>query len=65
LVFEPAKTKYRSLLAIQPNPQRFNPTQQIKLQRLTKELRVYTLGNDLISPFRFNPFKVSIDVPSK
>jgi DNA helicase HerA-like ATPase len=63
LVFEPAKTEYRSLLAIQPDPSRFSPEQLVKLQRLTEELRVYTLGNDLISPFRFNPFEVSAGVP--
>jgi DNA helicase HerA-like ATPase len=63
LVFEPAKTEYRSLLAIQPDPSRFAPEQLVKLQRLTEELRVYTLGNDLVSPFRFNPFEVSDGVP--
>jgi DNA helicase HerA-like ATPase len=63
LVFEPAKTEYRSLLAIQPDPSRFSPEQLIKLKRLTEELRVYTLGNDLVSPFRFNPFEVSAGVP--
>jgi DNA helicase HerA-like ATPase len=63
LVFEPAKTEYRSLLAIQPDPSRFSTEQLIKLQRLTQELRVYTLGNDLVSPFRFNPFEVSAGVP--
>jgi DNA helicase HerA-like ATPase len=63
LVFEPAKTEYRSLLAIQPDPLRFTPEQLTKLKLLTEELRVYTLGNDLISPFRFNPFEVSAGVP--
>jgi DNA helicase HerA-like ATPase len=63
LVFEPAKTEYRSLLAIQPNPQHFSNDRLRQLQQLTQELRVYTLGNDLISPFRFNPFEVSDGVP--
>jgi DNA helicase HerA-like ATPase len=63
LVFEPAKTEYRSLLNIQPNPRRFNDTQLKQLYNLTQQLRVYTLGNDLISPFRFNPFEVSDGVP--
>jgi hypothetical protein len=60
LVFEPAKTEYRSLLAIQPkDTSSFTPEQLQKLRLLTNDLRVYTLGNDLISPFRFNPFEVS------
>ena len=59
LVFEPAKTEYRSLLAIQPDTSRFTPEQLQKLRLLTQELRVYTFGNDLISPFRFNPFELS------
>lgn len=63
LVFEPAKTEYRSLLALNPDTNRFNPTQLEQLHTLTQELRVYTLGNDLISPFRFNPFEVSENVP--
>lgn len=63
LVFEPAKTEYRSLLAIKPDTNRFTPEQLQKLRTLTQELRVYTLGNDLISPFRFNPFEVSQGVP--
>lgn len=64
LVFEPAKTEYRSLLAIQPkDSSTFTSEQLQKLHLLTNELRVYTLGNDLISPFRFNPFEVSEGVP--
>lgn len=63
LVFEPAKTEYRSLLNIQLDTDRFSSQQLIKLQQLTANLRVYTLGNDTISPFRFNPFAVSADVP--
>ncbi len=63
LVFEPAKTEYRSLLNLKPDTDRFSPQQLSKLQQLTATLRVYTLGNDTISPFRFNPFAVSTDVP--
>jgi DNA helicase HerA-like ATPase len=63
LVFEPAKTEYRSLLNLKPDVDRFSPQQLGKLQQLTANLRVYTLGNDTISPFRFNPFAVSADVP--
>jgi Helicase HerA, central domain len=42
LVIEPAKTEYRSLHSALP------PDQQ---------LRVYTLGNELVAPFRLNPFE--------
>ena len=66
LVFEPAKTEYRSLLAINPNLSKFTRAdiEFLKsLKILTQQLRVYTLGNDLISPFRFNPFEVSQGVP--
>ncbi|MEA5563681.1 ATP-binding protein [Planktothrix agardhii] len=77
LVFEPAKTEYRSLLNINPNHfnyesltseqrkhcQSFSQEEKDSLKILTQELRVYTLGNDLISPFQFNPFEVSAGVP--
>ncbi len=66
LAIEPAKTEYRSLLAVQPDPSRFTSAETrliASLQNLKQELRVYTLGNDLISPFRFNPFEVSEGVP--
>lgn len=66
LVFEPAKTEYRSLLAIKPDPSKLADMDSKfinSLRTLTQELRVYTLGNDLISPFRFNPFEVSGGVP--
>jgi len=62
LVFEPAKTEYRSLLNINPNHS-FSQKEKDNLKTLTQELRVYTLGNDLISPFKFNPFEVSAGVP--
>lgn len=41
LVIEPAKTEYRSLLA--------DPL-------IGRDLRVFTLGNEQMSPFRLNPF---------
>jgi hypothetical protein len=43
LVIEPAKTEYRALLADRP---------------LGADLRVYTLGNERVAPFRLNPFEV-------
>jgi DNA helicase HerA-like ATPase len=74
LVFEPAKTEYRSLLNIAPKVfnlnleeskifKQFSDSQKNKLIELTKKLRIYTLGNDQISPFQFNPFEVSDGVP--
>lgn len=42
LVIEPAKTEYRTLLG----------------RPLQGTLRVYTLGDESISPFRFNPFEI-------
>jgi hypothetical protein len=42
LVIEPAKTEYRNLLG--------HPV-------LGKKLRVFTLGNERLSPFRLNPFE--------
>ena len=44
LVLEPAKSEYRTLL--QSNGQ------------LAKDLRIYTPGNERVSPFRFNPLEV-------
>jgi hypothetical protein len=66
LVFESAKTEYRSLLELNPNPSSFDDfdeAQISKLTSLTKNLRIYTLGNEQISPFRFNPFEVSDLIP--
>jgi hypothetical protein len=82
LVFESAKTEYRSLLKLQALPQSSDKDlnedlneDQIKerikrieeeidkLTSLTNNLRIYTLGNEQISPFRFNPFEVSEGVP--
>jgi DNA helicase HerA-like ATPase len=54
LVAEPAKTEYRTLLAepIKPGT------------ALLPELRVYTVGNDRIAPFRLNPFEFdTLDAP--
>jgi hypothetical protein len=62
LVFEPAKTEYRSLLAIK-QPPGLKESKESRLSQLPEDLRVYTLGNDRISPFRFNPFEVSEAVP--
>jgi hypothetical protein len=42
LVIEPAKTEYRSL-------------RQVFARRAT--VRIYTLGNEMIAPFRLNPFE--------
>jgi hypothetical protein len=43
LVIEPAKTEYRALLHD---------------ETLSKELQIFTLGNELNSPFRINPFEI-------
>jgi hypothetical protein len=43
IVLEPAKTEYRALGA---------------LPSVQKELLIFTVGNERISPFRFNPFEV-------
>src|SRR5579884_4178321 len=46
LVIEPAKTEYRALRsALAPR----------------SELRVYTLGNEMVAPFRLNPFEFETD----
>jgi hypothetical protein len=46
LVIEPVKTEYRGLIA-QPD---------------FKELLVFTLGNEAVSPFRLNPFELLPDI---
>lgn len=48
LVIEPAKTEYRALL--------HDP-------HLAGRLRIFTLGNEMISPFRLNPFEVLPGTP--
>jgi DNA helicase HerA-like ATPase len=44
LVFEPVKSEYRALLNTST--------------RLGRDLRIYTPGNERLSPFRFNPLEV-------
>ena len=48
LVIEPVKTEYRILKTLQEHS---DP----QIKKLASELRVYSPGNDMISPFRFNP----------
>ena len=48
LVIEPVKTEYRVLKILQNHP---DPS----IRELAKQLRVYSPGNDAISPLRFNP----------
>jgi Helicase HerA, central domain len=46
LVIEPAKTEYRSLR---------------KVLAARTDLRIYTLGNEMVAPFRLNPFEFETD----
>ncbi|MFB7112679.1 ATP-binding protein [Streptomyces sp. NPDC056291] len=48
LVLEPAKTEYRALLHD---------------QQLGPNLQVFTLGNEIVSPLRMNPFEVPEGIP--
>lgn len=48
LVIEPAKTEYRALLGDVIGSTAYGPL---------PHLRVYTLGNDNVAPFRLNPFE--------
>lgn len=48
IVLEPAKTEYRALKTI---------------SEFTNDLLVFTLGDERISPFRFNPFQVPDGIP--
>ena len=48
IVLEPAKTEYRALKTIEP----FND-----------DLLIFTLGDERLSPFRFNPFEVPTGIP--
>lgn len=48
IVLEPAKTEYRALKTIEP---------------FTDDMLVFTLGDERISPFRFNPFEVPHGIP--
>jgi len=56
LVAEPAKTEYRTLLAKRATPHG---------SALLPGLRVYTVGNDRVAPFRLNPFEFdTLDEPA-
>ncbi len=48
LVIEPAKSEYRSLKTLSNHP---DPG----IQKMARDIRVYTAGNDTLSPLRFNP----------
>lgn len=48
LVIEPAKTEYRTFKELRTHP---DPV----ISDLARELRVFSVGNETISPFRFNP----------
>lgn len=50
LIIEPAKTEYRILKVLKES-------KQPNAKKLAKDLQIYTLGNETISPFRFNPFE--------
>lgn len=49
LVIEPAKMEYRALLAL--------------AHELGQQVRVFTLGNELLGPFRLNPFESPPGIP--
>jgi DNA helicase HerA-like ATPase len=51
LVIEPAKTEYRSLLGGMKDGKPDGPI---------PHLRVFTLGNDTVAPFRLNPFEFDL-----
>lgn len=48
LVIEPAKSEYRQLL--------------MGSQTLRSEAKIYTVGEDMLSPFRINPFEIAKNV---
>ena len=48
LVIEPAKTEYRVLKTLQEHPDK-------SIREMASQLRIYSPGNDMVSPFRFNP----------
>jgi len=48
LVIEPAKTEYRVLKTLQDH-------QDDSVKKMARQLRIYSPGNDMVSPFRFNP----------
>ncbi len=53
MVIEPVKREYRSLLG------EIDST-YLHAQGFVPDLRVYTLGSDVISPFRINPFEFDV-----
>ncbi len=63
LIIEPSKTEYRLLKRLaymnvaELNSLGIDPTMIEIAQNLGKDLRIYTIGNDLVSPLRFNPFE--------
>ena len=48
LVIETAKTEYRILKTLQNHPDK-------TIKEMARQLRIYSPGNDMVSPFRFNP----------
>jgi len=48
IVLEPAKTEYRALK---------------RLAAFQNDMLIFTLGDERISPFRFNPFEVPVGIP--
>jgi len=48
LVIETAKTEYRVLKTLQNHPDE-------TVKKMARQLRIYSPGNDMVSPFRFNP----------
>jgi hypothetical protein len=48
LVIEPAKTEYRTFSMLRSHP-------DATIRRLAHDVQVYTIGNEALSPFRFNP----------
>ncbi|MBW4495105.1 MAG: hypothetical protein KME26_18865 [Oscillatoria princeps RMCB-10] len=69
LVIEPAKTEYRSMLKCKYDEGALrldkNPTTQAYIEardvagaiaKLQADLQIYSLGNERVCPFRFNPF---------
>ncbi len=51
VVFEPVKREYRRLKCLKGRRNR-------GIRRLAQDLRIYTPGNERISPFRFNPLRL-------
>ncbi len=51
IVFEPGKAEYRLLKRLKNHP-------NAQLRQLAQELRVYTPGNERISPWRLNPLQI-------